>query len=361
MTNITGFRGVGYSFNPLDSYLSLPLDEMNEKTIKIYLKKNPYNFSSILMPGKNVNPLDIINKFISNKIFKIDEQDSIYFYEQEFEYGNKRYLRKGYLGTILIDTKKIFPHEKIFEELKINRLNMLLKTGYDLEPIFLIYKNDGKKCFSEEKIDLISWGKDPIGVLNRLYSTEMKYIECDNINFVIADGHHRFEAAKEFSKIEKRARRIMAVFIDLNQDSLFILPSHKLVKNIKINIKDFENYFEIEQITGLKESDKNHIVMNLNEKFFKLKFKEKYQFPLITLFEKIIMKKILKREIDLENVKTFHNTKFEINSKNSAIFYFPPPSPTEVYEFSLKGGIMPQKSTYFFPKISSGIKIYKKY
>ncbi len=360
MVRIKGFRGFGYSVNPLDDYITLPYDEIGMAMRKKYLERNTYNFSRIILPPEGEDPLQTINFLISRKILKQDEKETIYVYNQKFSLGGKSYKRKGYLGLVPLNTMNVLPHEKIFEEPKKNRLEMLLRTGFDLEPIFLLYRNNGKNCFHLEEEELISWGEHPDGFMNIIYKSKTNELECDGVKFVIADGHHRFAAALEYSKIIKNAEMIMAFFLDVEQDSVMILPSNKIVRNVNIDLKNFQDFFDMEEMETMDNFQKKNIIMRYKGKFYNLYLKENLKLTLPQVFEKIIMEKILNKKIEMENVETFHDFHIDEKMKNSAIFYIPPPTPLEVYEFAINGNIMPQKSTYFFPKIASGIKMYKK-
>ncbi|MVT13443.1 MAG: DUF1015 family protein [Euryarchaeota archaeon] len=365
MDVIRGFKGIGYSksLNPLDPYLTLPYDEIKGKKRLEYLKKSNYNFVRIILPEEDEDPLLTIRSFMSKKIFERDKKDNIYLFEQEFYYRKRRYLRRGFIALLNLDyaRENVHPHEKIFQAPMIQRLKLLEKTGFDLEPIFLLYDERFAKCFRFENLELLAWGEEPAGIINRLYSSEINFDGCDAGEFVIADGHHRFSAALEFYKNKSVAGWIMAYFVDLNNESLFILPSYKVVKGAKFNIKELEDYFDIEKLEGtFNLIRKNAFLMQSKEGSYILNLKEKSDLPEPVIFEEIIMKKIIRLKINVKNVKTFRSVDNISLSKNDVSFIFRPPSPKEVWDFAIKGGIMPQKSTYFYPKIASGLRIFDK-
>lgn len=359
MEKIKAFRGTGYSesLNPLDNYITLPFDEIDNSIRGKYLKRSEYNFARIILPDEGENPLHKINHFLSYGIFREDPEEKVYPYEQEFMINGKKYVRKSFIGVLNLDyaIEHVHPHEKIFEEPKQERLSILSKTGYDLEPIFLLYK--GENCHDYDD-DPVAWGEEPAGVIHRLYSVNYSG-ECVSDEFVIADGHHRFSAALEFYKIEKRAGWILAAFVNMEQDSIFILPSYKLVKNVRLDIGRFNDYFEIEVYDDVPEKYDDSIIMIWNEKYFRLRFRGKERINAI-IFEKIIMEKILRRKINMEGVRTFRSMDGLKMEKNDVAFLFSPPTPQQVWDMAMNGMIMPQKSTYFYPKIASGLRIFRK-
>ncbi|MGC8986202.1 MAG: DUF1015 family protein [Thermoplasmata archaeon] len=362
MDQIRGFKGIGYSsdLNPLDPYLTLPFDEITPERRREYLRRSRYNFSRIILPSRREDPLDLIRSFISDGIFREDENENIYPYEQEFIHGKRVYRRRGFIGILNLDYARdhVHPHEKIFMEPKIQRLRILERTGFDLEPIFLLYRDGNKNCFNLERENIIAWGEEPEGVINRLYSSNSS-IDCDPGDLVIADGHHRFSAAVDYYRNRGTGGWIMAAFVNIDQDSLIILPSYKLVKDANLDMERMEEYFEMEIIEDITE--RNYPLMCNGGRFYSLRLKERNDLPFAFIFEKIIMEKVIKMEINMDNVKTFRRIEDMKCGPRDAAFIFNPPSPEDVWRYALKGLIMPQKSTYFFPKITSGLRIFKKY
>jgi len=376
MVELKKFKGIGYSdeLNPLDDYLTLPFDEIDEDLKNKYLKRNPYNFVRINLPDKHDYSLKTINEWIAKKILIMDKEEHIYPYIQKFFFNGRMVERKAFFSLISVDQsfKEIIPHERIFQAPKNERLELMKKVQMDIEPIFFLYNDINGKCsyllnFSKK----ILWGEEPNGINNELYVLDDDPDECNKMKFVIADGHHRYSAAVDFSKINEKGKYVMGVFVNVNDPGLIILPSNKIVKNIPndFNINSFENYFEIEQINSTEKiiGSKEFILVYKN-KYYLLRLKDKLNFvndkymelgPVI--FNDIILNKILKIDYDFDRIITFHNTNLNLeNLKNSMAFIFNPVTPKIIWDISLNGKRLPQKSTYFYPKIVSGLRLYKK-
>jgi uncharacterized protein (DUF1015 family) len=215
----------------------------------------------------------------------------------------------------------------------------------------------------------------------------------------IADGHHRYETALKyrdymFSKYGKDDdadyNYVMSYFTNMSDDGLVILPTHRVVHNVKyrdeevldklragFSIKQFlaaPDKNEIEQWLseigknnkgfGVKFYDSDKLYILYDYKPFNLK-KDNSSDVLKSLDVYILNKEILEHifdigEVDLsrgEKLSYFHNINEALNSmiKGDVIFVLNPPSAMDVKAVALASLTMPQKTTFFYPKLLSGL------
>lgn len=377
MVQLKSFRGIGYSseLNPLDNILTLPFDEIDENLKREYFKRSEYNFVRVNLPTKHEDSLNIVQEWLSKNILKMDEKEHIYPYVQEFSYNGKKFVRRGFFSLVNVDPtfSEIIPHENIYQGPKNDRLELLKKLEMDIEPIFFLYNDVNGKCnFLYDLNNLIAWGEEPEGIENKLYVSDENPDPCSGMKFVIADGHHRYTAALEFSRVNPIGKYVMGVFVNVHDEGLIILPSNKIVKNISedFNINLFQDYFDIEEVNVFNEDiGLKKFILIYKNKYYKLSLKEnlnagskKYNEMGAVIFSEIILKRILKISNTVENIKTFRGLN-ELNVEklgNSMAFLFDPVKPLDVWEIALNGEKMPQKSTYFYPKLISGLRMYKK-
>ncbi len=235
---------------------------------------------------------------------------------------------------------------------------------------------------------------------------------------LIADGHHRYETSllykKEIEKVKgnflKPEDYILSLFISYNQKDVSIHPTHRVIKfqnNLTINqiINILSNYFNIEEIDfsedSIKKSMQNYYYIYLknrkntnlirtipicicdkNEKCYLavlncnllniyknlgIPFEnsiEEFEFLDVNILHKFIIENLLKN-FKIEEVSFFHNINEVKNAlKESKVnssfgFILNNPDIETIVKLANKGMLMPQKSTYFYPKPCSGLVIYK--
>jgi len=293
---------------------------------------------------------------------------------------------------------------------KADRLNLMRATNSNLEQIFFLYsdpENIINKILDkyalekpiEEAIDhfgdkhslwLVTNEKDCQAITNYLKEKQL----------FIADGHHRYETSCTFAREHGQlpgsegvyAYR-MATLVNMEDEGLTILPTHRLLHGLKVSEKDFidqcEKYFKIEKYRNFKDlnqamnNSKNKNVFGyyaghdfylleyipnteLN-KFISAEHSEEWSRLDVAILHTIILEKIL--GIDKEKQAAQENITYMryIDKALSLIssgqeqmgFFLNPTKIDQVKAVSLAGDVMPQKSTDFYPKLLSGMVFYK--
>lgn len=184
-----------------------------------------------------------------------DSARSLYVYHQDFEVEGQRYTRKGFLARVRLEPfgkGKIYPHEETLAGPKADRLKLFQATAMNLSPVFGLFPDEAGEV--QEKLDaavgraLPLEAVDHLGVVSRLWPVTDQHVVSAVTGLLgprpvfIADGHHRYETglryleerreAGEVRDAESPANFILMMLVSMSDPGLIILPTHRLVSGI---------------------------------------------------------------------------------------------------------------------------------
>ena len=401
MNIIRPFRGCFYNLSYLKNLKNLicpPYDVIKEEEKKTLKKASSYNFCHLLFKEDKGGYREIKEKFrrwIEDKIFCQDSQDFFYLYQQEFLLKKRKLSRTGFFALLNLERKKaIFPHESTLKAPKEDRFQLLQEVKANLDPIFLVIE---KKIKVLEEIEIIYKREKPFinfqdkdGIYHRLWRIKEKRLqnklamEMESQRLYIADGHHRFSVAVKFHNLYKKNReaRFLLCYFAPPQEGLIILPTHRIVK-IKDSFSQLEKvvfpFFDVKRVSRKKleekvsSSERFCVGMYIKKEVFLLKLKdityldkifkrlrrnEIYKKVDTYLLDVLILKKMRVEKIDY--VHRIEEVEKEIKKDNKKIgFILRSPSLEMVFSLAKKGLLFPKKSTYFYPKLPSGLILRK--
>ncbi|MGC8844985.1 MAG: DUF1015 family protein [Candidatus Hydrogenedens sp.] len=313
---------------------------------------------------------------------------------------------------------QILPHERTFNKPVEDRMALLSATNAQLSPIFFIF-SDKEKALQQFFIKYVKdAGKYPDisvvtidGVLNELWQTKWNDELTDlfeNKTLYIADGHHRFQTAKKILEEKKNNlsvnkeneiepyRYVLTGFVAFEDPGLIIYAPHRVINNVPdINYEQFfkylNEYFKITQVEnnpveyimqkqkecennnrkyfhcfGLVVKNRGRFLIELNDKGYKRVTEEKGTHALhdvnVYILHKLIFEEIMKLEPNtqlLYETNPFRCIEMVEKEKAEMTFLINPICPEVIKKCADNGEFMPQKATYFFPKIPSGLVIYE--
>ncbi len=383
MVRVYPFRGIKYSIKDLERLVTEPYDKISKQMQMEYYKKSPFNFIRINLPDEKdpyTSSRKTLDTWLSNKILVKDDEPYFYFYIQQFKLFNKIYERIGLFGAVGLEDyseKKILPHERTFKGPKEDRLRILRETNMDIEPVFFLYddpKMELKSMFDKGKKEIEN-DVTVNGIRHILYKMKSEDITkfFEDKQLVIADGHHRYETALAYAKekdFEKGTGYIMAVLVNRLDPGLIILPSHRVIK-MKINndefLKDLEKFFTVNQIRfdEIENFNNYEIIYVFNNHAYSLKLKNDFissklsENINVSYLNNFIFNKILNIQ-DKEKIifeRWVEDAINDIKNNDGFSFILKPVNPSIVWEVAKNGEIMPEKSTDFYPKLLSGLKL----
>jgi len=315
---------------------------------------------------------------------------------------------------------RVFPHEHTLSKPKFDRIELMRATSANFDCIFTLFPDEKNKFFKivkklmRRRPDLEAKAKD--GSIDSLWKINQKSViaklqkEFKDKAVFIADGHHRYEAAMRF-KNEMKVRNtrfteeesynhVMMYFTPIENPGLLVLPIHRMVKALPAH--DFQHimielgvYFEISEIPFGKRTEakarkklmhdiKKHELKHAFGLYFK-DVPDKYF--LLTLKDEAVMQDLIEEEkpaawkkLDVtilralifedilnvtgeENISYTRSEDEALDRVKSGEFALAailnPTSLNEIITIASKYERMPQKSTYFYPKLTTGMVMNK--
>ena len=371
---IKPFRGYRHNTQKVDAQdvVSPPYDVISDEMKKTLSARSPYNFVNILLNDDHNKANELLNDFIKKEIIVRDDSDSLYIYEQKYDIDDSSFTRTGFICLLKIEEfgGDVLPHERVFEKYVDERFDLMKKTKSDVGQIFFVYedeKNEIDTIFDEQKSgnsDLFFTDDD--GCEHKVWrvsdenAIDRVVAIMKDKQILVADGHHRYTTAIRYNKEHPEKEYVMITLVNSFNEGLLILPTNRVMK-IQINIEDFKEHFHIEKLPKLEiDLEPKSFIIADAENSHKISLIDKNNSDLdIVLLHDLIFKKILNlpedklKYPDLEFVKGNEGTIERIKDGKTA-FFVNPPTLQETFAVSKSGNVLPQKSTFFYPKIYSG-------
>jgi uncharacterized protein (DUF1015 family) len=357
-----------------------------------------------------------MQSWLSAGILQKFPRPAIYPYTQSFEHSGRMYHRKGFFAAVRISPfgeGHVVPHEKTYREAIEDRLKLMRATQTQMSPIFglysdarheltsLIYKNLGRPDVTAT-LD---------GVQNDLWTMHDADIERQVMDFLarkpiyIADGHHRYTTALTYmQELEKQnggplppnhpANYCMFALVGMQDDGLLILPTHRLIGNVEtFNVVAFAEavgkVFEVTRLAVAPEGVAGYIDDQLAKSpphtfgLYDGRSKVLYQLTCkdadvlkalepnlseasrrldVAILQRYLLDEIIQPNFAGSNQLTKRYTADSTqvvpmtDGKTSQIALLLKSTPLNALEqLGHHNEVMPQKSTYFFPKLATGM------
>jgi len=420
MTEIRPFKAVYYNkekVKDLSKVVCPPYDVISKEQQKEYYDLDEHNLIRVLLGKEKSTDNNQNNKYTRAKetfdnwlkkgILLQDEKPCIYYYLQEYKVVGQKYSRLGFISLMKIQGKegaKIFPHENTHSAAKEDRFKLWKILSANLSPIFVCFSDMNRKVEKIYEKHLSS--KEPVvdvvdneGVRHILWRLEDPVLVDEVVSTLseqqlfIADGHHRYEVSRQLKnhKLSKMTKKptgeepcnyVMTYFTNMDSKDLQILPMHRIVKKLPQDFGFLEEFFRADKI---KTKDELTILLaraGKNEHAFGLYTKEGIK--LLRLKHKLLIDQYVSegspeyRCLDATILKFFVFDRAGVKSEDimytkdlnevihkvdegeaQAGFLMNPVKIQQLRNIALNGERMPPKTTYFYPKVLSGLTIYK--
>ncbi|MEZ5355997.1 MAG: DUF1015 domain-containing protein [Bryobacteraceae bacterium] len=410
MATISPFQPYRYTEKagaPLASLVTQPYDKIYPPMQERYLAASPYNLVRIILgkpePGDNdqanvySRAAAYLNDWIASGVLARESEPSLYAYFQEFTDPDSRdrLTRKGFIGLCQLEDYAagvVHRHEQTLSGPKKDRLEVLRHTQAHFGQIFMLYPDP------ERAVDAILDAAalaPPLGEVTDEYNgvhrlwkisdpetvARIQSLMADK-KLVIADGHHRYETALNYSKESALpgAKHVMMTFVNMHSDGLRILATHRIVRNLAefnpaallgklqaLGTISLATPAEFKQRSAAY--DPSRLVLGValagQEKIHVLEA-GRDELDVIFLHKRVledalgIGEEAVREQKYLTYVRGVDAAIDEVTRKGAqAAFLLQPTRVQEVADTSFGGGVMPQKSTDFYPKLLSGLAIYK--
>ena len=420
MAEVIPFKGILYNPEAVHagSVMAPPYDIVSPELKEELYNKSPYNIIRVDFgkdddgDNEHRNRYSRASQFLSDwlreEVLLHDPDPSFYCYEISYEICGENKKVRGFLGAVRIEELgigKVHPHEMTYSKPKSDRLNILRHCNANTSPIFSLYSSREKLASSilddtSNKPPYIE-ASDKDGFTHRLWkisisaSTETIREEMSDKDIYIADGHHRYETALAFRKemedkgMESTGKEpfnyVLMFLSNMEEEGLTLLPTHRIIEiNSDIKIKDsLRKYFDIQKVSmeGADEkqlrdkmlemmrskdhafgmlltNSNNYYTLTYNNSNLDLNLPESLKRLDVSILHKLIFEKLL--NVDHFEYEMDPDIAVERSRKGSfeAVFFLNPTRIQDVKEVALAGHRMPTKSTYFYPKLLTGMVIY---
>jgi len=194
-----------------------------------------------------------LKEWLRGGVLRQDSQPAYYIYHQAFEVEGQTYTRKGFLARVRLEAfgeGKIYPHEQTLSGPKADRLALFNATKYNLSPIFGLYPDPDNQVIRAAEAGIRDRtpleATDHLGVLNRLWEVHDPAVQTALQGMMgsrpvfIADGHHRYEtglkyrdelaARGELTGPDDPANFCLMMLVGMSDPGLIIQPTHRLVR-----------------------------------------------------------------------------------------------------------------------------------
>ena len=420
MAQIKPFHGMRFSAaagQPRDLCCP-PYDIISEEQRKAFLAENPHNIIRLELPREGENPYetaaDVLKTWLSDGTLKRDDNAAIYIYEEAFTVRGTAYRFRGFVSAVHLEEFSagvVLPHEETLSAAKQDRFDLMCATGCNFSQVYSLYDDANGAC--KAILDKLAAGEptveftDAEGVTHRLWVAEdgadvqaLCALFADK-KLYIADGHHRYETALNYHKhlVATGAETgtsdsIMMFLCDLQNSGLVVFPTHRVIHNIEgFTAADFltkaGKYFDVQPLASFDEIETRlNAVYAQGGKAFG--FYDGKDASLLTMRDLSVMADIMPnasealRSLDVTLLHTLlleplcgidkkamaaggkltytrdaAEAKALAEGDANACFILNPTRVSEISAVALAGEKMPQKSTYFYPKLITGLVMNK--
>ncbi len=360
----------------------------------------------------------LYDEWLSDSTLIKSDKAAIFAYKIDYKLEGSKKTMNGFFVLLKIDPdyKVVKAHERTLSKPKADRLNLMRACKSNLEPIQLLYideKDKIRKAIDKKIKTPIIDVKGYDGFKHKLWKLEdtetisMIQNELKNNILFIADGHHRYQTSINYANEMKEKTGdkstfapfnfIMVVLANMFDEGLSILPTHRFVKKSDVNINNclikLEKYFIIEEkifdkkdaqtiskkiIEDIKTKDKHKFALYTKDKYFVLTLKDEkimdefasdrsktWRTLDVSILHKVVLEHVMGinqdnledhvkyTRVDEEAIKFVNQGKYDFSFLMNATKI------NELKAIADSGEHMPQKSTYFLPKMLSGLVAYK--
>lgn len=425
MSIVRPFAAIRYKTTPqsldVSSKLAPPYDVIDADGKAALLARDAANFVKIdlpVVPAKAAGPPEVyaacaaqLGDWLTTGVMVRDEKPQIYVYHQRFRHAGRAYTRKKFFARLRLEPfgqGGVFPHEKTFGGPKEDRLALTKATKANLSPIFGLYEDATNEVSALlernlppqplargtlDDVESVMWGVSDVEVLRRV-SDLMRPRPI-----YIADGHHRYgtglmyrewlQSQRGVLPDEHPAQYVLCVFCAMEDPGLLILPTHRVLPNLRIPVGEFKSAGQIE-VSPLAPTGPADAITRLatfgpmaiawydgpSNQYFVMRPRSVELLDGIAkdhsvawrrlglaflhafLIDCIVRPKVCHGEEPvIHYVKTADEAVREAKESAGSVFLMQPTTMEELRAVCSAGDLMPQKSTFFWPKLASGLVV----
>ncbi len=420
MASIRPFLGLRYASDcgPLDGLTAPPYDVLSSEQRDQYAARNNHNVVHLTLPEqkeddrskyvKYLRSSALLTEWRKSGALELESSPAFYRYIQHFTIPGSPVplVRTSIITLIKVEPYEngvVLPHEQTFPKHKEDRMRILEATRSHLECIFGLFDDPSgdvlKAIIDAPSTESLETHSDD-GVTHFLEPiTDQESIQTikdliKDKKVWIADGHHRYETALAYRQGKGASDELipedylMMALCSISDPGLVLLPTHRMVKTLPLGVE--ESVAQLSTVFNLVETAGSDLMSAIEDSAskgvpaFGVLFKGGQGFVLteknpgeikgliatsdsdflkdldVTVLHQVILSKLLQVK-GLDSIAYTRDAQEAVDAVQGDIeasFLMNPPSVEDMKVIALGGEKMPQKSTYYFPKILSGLVIW---
>jgi uncharacterized protein (DUF1015 family) len=362
------FRALRYDSErtgPLDRLVAPPYDVVTPELRERLLAESPWNAVRLVRPENPETAAADLARWQAEGVLVREERPAVWLLEEVFTGPDDvARTRRGLVARVRLEPYsegRVLPHERTFEEPKRARLRLLRATRTKLSPIFLLHEGDAPASIRREPDLEASFDRSR----TRLWRIEdpaalAAAVGAIRGRLVIADGHHRYETALRFHQEEgsEGTAHVLSVLVTRDDPGLVVFPTHRLAPSVpELNGSLRQTLLPggagegLERLAALPRDRAAFVVIEAGRAV--LAELEPTGDPLENL-DTTAVDRVAHGALGFTAFAEEAQAAVA-SGRAAAAFLVRSPTIEQIEAVALAGATMPQKSTYFFPKLLSGL------
>ncbi|MBA3261808.1 MAG: DUF1015 domain-containing protein [Thermoleophilaceae bacterium] len=392
----------------LEDVIAPPYDVIDADLRARLAARSPYNVVEIDLPPSYAQAAATMADWRQRGVLVREDEPAVWVLRQDYEApGGERRTRTGVLARLRVDEYgpgRIRPHERTHQGPKEDRLKLTRATRTNLSPIFSLFPdNEGMAGRAMQQIvgaEPFASAADLDGTQNTLWRSSDQDLVAElqmalaDAELLIADGHHRYETARAYADEvggEGEHRYVLMLLCSLSDPGLLVFPTHRLLTGLKddtakqLAIRDvLQRDFQVEELAAVSEleppADTRRVAFGYMDSFHKTPYRvtlndqsvadralegmpEPYRRLDTAVLEALVLRGALDMSEDdishlrgLDYSKDLDDAIDAVQSGRADAGFFMRATPVDqVRAVAATGESMPPKSTYFYPKVPTGL------
>jgi uncharacterized protein (DUF1015 family) len=409
LASVKPFQPFRYALKAGDpaKLLTQPYDKISPEMQARYLAQSPFNLVRVILGERRDSDTESDNvytraashlkEWIREGIVARDGTPGFYAYFQDFDVpdSGERLTRKGFIGLGKVEDYSagiVHRHEQTLSGPKKDRLQVLRHTRAHFGQIFMLYP-DPEGAIDRE-LDAAAGGTpaldvaDEYGARHRLWPitdpsriARMQELMAPR-KLLIADGHHRYETSLNYrdeNPGDPAAQYTMMTFVNMYSPGLKILATHRVVRAVEgfsieklcnratWSARKFDSIAALKRELGTDKPQAIRIgVVTAGDALLLERARHDGELDVPVLHQEIlggwlgIGEEAVRDEKHIQYVRGIDAAAAEVRERGAQVAFLLEPTPIEdMARIAFAGGVMPQKSTDFYPKLLSGVTIYR--
>jgi uncharacterized protein (DUF1015 family) len=336
MAEVRPFRALRYAVPDLEAVVAPPYDVIDDALRSEYLQRDPHNVVHLTLPDSEEQAARDLRAWRDQGVL-VEEEPAYWWLSQDYvgPDGVAR-TRHGFVAALRAqpyEDKVILPHERTHAGPKEGRLRLLRATRTQLEPIFLLW--DGT-------IELEGLGEPDLAAAEaKLWKLDPEFgdaltEELRDAQLLIADGHHRYETTLSFGE----SPWLLAVIVPTDQEGLTIFPTHRIARSV--------NGASGQPIDRPGDDLPGPVLYRGGGR---------YELLAGNGLDPEVVAALAPEGVTYTPSREEAEAAVDRGEAEGA-FLLRPTRIDDVWEVARGGGVMPQKSTFFYPKLTSGLFLF---